>query len=35
MKYDDASWHYNGTFPADSPKEYFCRKIMTNQEEKH
>ena len=22
MKYDDASWHYGGEFPADSPKEY-------------
>lgn len=22
MKYDDASWHYNGTFPEDSPQEY-------------
>lgn len=22
MKYDDASWHYGGDFPADSPEEY-------------
>lgn len=22
MKYDDASWHYGGEFPADSPEEY-------------
>lgn len=22
MKYDDASWHYNGTFPEGSPPEY-------------
>ena len=21
-KYDDASWHYNGEFPADQPKEH-------------
>ncbi|MDY0918936.1 hypothetical protein [Pseudomonas viridiflava] len=21
MKYDDASWHYTGDFPADQPKE--------------
>ncbi len=22
MKYDDASWHYGGEFPADSPDEF-------------
>ena len=22
MKYDDASWHYGGDFPTDSPEEY-------------
>jgi hypothetical protein len=22
MKYDDASWHYDGEFPEDSPREY-------------
>lgn len=22
MKYDDASWHYGGNFPSDSPEEY-------------
>jgi len=22
MKYDDASWHYGGTFPSNSPQEY-------------
>lgn len=22
MKYDDASWHYNGEFPVSSPKDY-------------
>lgn len=22
MKYDDASWHYGGEFPASSPREY-------------
>jgi len=22
MKYDDASWHYGGDFPEDSPQEY-------------
>lgn len=22
MKYDDASWHYGGEFPSDSPEEY-------------
>lgn len=22
MKYDDASWHYRGDFPEDSPEEY-------------
>ena len=22
MKYDDASWHYEGDFPAESPEEY-------------
>lgn len=22
MKYDDARWHYEGEFPADSPEEY-------------
>jgi hypothetical protein len=21
MKYDDASWHYGGDFPADLPRE--------------
>lgn len=21
-KYDDASWHYNGEFPADQPREH-------------
>ena len=22
MKYDDASWHYGGEFPSESPREY-------------
>ena len=27
MKYDDASWHYGGEFPVDSPPEYGATHI--------
>ena len=27
MKYDDASWHYGGEFPSDSPEEYGATHI--------
>jgi len=27
MKYDDASWHYGGEFPKDSPEEYGATHI--------
>lgn len=27
MKYDDASWHYGGDFPEDSPEEYGATHI--------
>lgn len=27
MKYDDASWHYGGEFPEDSPEEYGATHI--------
>lgn len=27
MKYDDASWHYGGEFPENSPKEYGATHI--------
>ena len=27
MKYDDASWHYGGDFPKDSPKEFGATHI--------
>ena len=27
MKYDDASWHYGGDFPKNSPKEYGATHI--------